>query len=98
VSECVLSRDEHEYYGDTMRHCSLLKRKAFEIMCLRAPKSIIWHWTHSVSVNRTHNLLIERRTLDHAAIAAPAKSTSPMPGCQVMLWCAVEEPTIRKKD
>jgi len=26
VAEYVISRDEHEYYGNTMRHCFLLKR------------------------------------------------------------------------
>ena len=36
-----------------------------------------------------HNLPIERRTLYHWAIAAPAKSSSAMPRCQEMLWCAV---------
>jgi len=37
----------------------------------------------SVSVNRTYNHPIERRRLCHGAIAAPAKSSSPMPRCQV---------------
>jgi len=37
----------------------------------------------------SHNLPIERRTLNHWAIAAPTKSSSPMPRCQVMLWCQV---------
>ena len=42
---------------------------------------------HSVSVNRTHNLPNVRRILYHWAIVAPAQSSSPMPKCQVMLWC-----------
>jgi len=44
-----------------------------------------------VSVKWTHNLPIERRTLYHWAIAAPAKYSSPMPRCQdvQLLWCAV---------
>jgi len=37
---------------------------------------------HSVSVNRTNNLPIERWTLHHWAIAASAKSSSAMPRCQ----------------
>jgi len=45
--------------------------------------------SHSVSVSRSHNLPVERRTLYHWAIAAAAKSSSPMPQCQEMLWCAV---------
>jgi len=36
-----------------------------------------------------HNLAVERRTLYHRAIATPAKCSSAVPRCQVMLWCAV---------
>jgi len=44
---------------------------------------------HPVSVNRTHNPQIVRCILYHWAIAALAKSPSPLPRCQVMLWCGV---------
>jgi len=37
VSECVLSRDEQEYYGDTMRHCFLLKRWGPSKKCASEP-------------------------------------------------------------
>ena len=40
-------------------------------------------------MDRTHNLPVERRTLYNWAIAAPAKCSSPMPRCHVMLSCAV---------
>jgi len=46
---------------------------------------------HSVSVNWTHNLPIDRWSLYHWAIVAPSKSSSTMPRCQRMLWCAVGE-------
>jgi len=45
--------------------------------------------SHSVFVNWTYNLAIERRTLYHWAIAFAMKASSPMPRCQGMLWCAV---------
>ena len=45
--------------------------------------------SHSVALNWTRNLPIERRTLYHWVVAATAKSSSPMPGWQEMLWCAI---------
>ena len=45
--------------------------------------------SHSVSVNWTHNFPTERQTLCYWTIGAPAKSSSPMPGCPEMIWCAV---------
>jgi len=42
-----------------------------------------------VSVNWTHNLPVERRTLYHWTIAAAEKSSSPMLRCQEMLLRAV---------
>ena len=42
VTECVILRDEHEYYGDTSRHWFLMKR-FFQKLCLRAHESLIWH-------------------------------------------------------
>jgi len=61
------------------------------------------HHGESLSVcELSHNLPIERRTLYHWAIAAAAKSSSPMPTCQEMLWCAVgmllRKQTYEKKD
>jgi len=56
--------------------------------------------SHSVFVNCSHNLSIERRPLYHSAIAAPAKSLSPMPRCQENVMCSwgvIEKPTIREK-
>jgi len=56
--------------------------------------------SHSVSVNCSHNLPLERRTLHRWAIAAPARSSSPMPRCQENVMCSwgvVEKPTIREK-
>ena len=43
VAECVISRDEHEYYGDTATLVFIEKMEALEILCLRAPESLIWH-------------------------------------------------------
>ena len=44
---------------------------------------------HSVSVNWTPNLPVERQSLYHWASPAPAISSPPMSSCHVMLWCAV---------
>ena len=37
VAECVISRDEHEYYGDTMRHWFLLKIRGPSNNCASGP-------------------------------------------------------------
>jgi len=71
------------------------------ISCMPTPGICFWRsssersWPssnaaiHSVAVDRTHNLPVERRTVYHWASSARAKSSSPMPRCQVMLRCAV---------
>jgi len=56
--------------------------------------------SHSVSVNWTHNFPVERRTFYRWAIAAAAKSSSPMPRCQenvMRSWGVAEKPKIREK-
>ena len=53
-----------------------------------------------MSVNWTHNLPLQRRTLYHWVIAAPAKSSSPMPRCQenaICSWGVTEKPKIRER-
>jgi len=42
LQSLVISRDEHEYFGNTTRHCERLR--ALEQLCLRALNSLIWHW------------------------------------------------------
>ena len=44
VAECVISCDEHEYYGDIMRQWFLLK--TWGPRKIKAPKSLIWRWLH----------------------------------------------------
>ena len=71
------------------------------ISCMPTPEIRFWRSSserscpsstaaiHSVAVDRTHNLPLERRTVYYWPSSARAKSSSPMPKCQVMIRCAV---------